>query len=228
MTRLPLYRRIYDALRAEITDGTLPPGTRLPNEFAVGKRFRASQGTARRALMALEQDGLLRREQGKGSWVKGPGLERFVRLRNEAGQEIQPTRLRETLFTRAADPDEADALGTRSVIEIQRLYGIDGKPTVLERLLLDETRFAQLATMLPLPDMLYSLYATRFGTHIRDADEDITARMATAEDAHFLNVRIGAALLITHRRSRAMDGRTIELRENRYVTGRLHYAVGLR
>ncbi len=67
----PLYKRIEDDLRAQIATGQLRPGDRLPTI----QQLRVQWGgvnhlTVRRALSALISEGLLRSEQGRGSFVQ--------------------------------------------------------------------------------------------------------------------------------------------------------------
>ena len=62
--------RIFEALRAEILDGRLAPGDRLPPERALAERHGANRNTLREALRKLEQLGLVRARQGQGITVQ--------------------------------------------------------------------------------------------------------------------------------------------------------------
>ncbi len=73
----PKYKQIIDELEAEITAGRFKPGSKLPSEAALVKRFEASRITIGRALHELQNVGMIDRVAGSGS---------FVRLR-EARQE---------------------------------------------------------------------------------------------------------------------------------------------
>lgn len=66
--RTPLHLRIQAALRSAIEGGELPPDRPLPGEHALAARFGAARMTLRRALAALETEGLIRREPGRGTW----------------------------------------------------------------------------------------------------------------------------------------------------------------
>ena len=68
----PKHRRVYEAIREEIHDGRLAPGTPLPGDAELGQRFGVSRGTVLRALDALRQEGRIDRIQGRGSFVSGP------------------------------------------------------------------------------------------------------------------------------------------------------------
>lgn len=66
----PMYQRIADDLRTEITSGALAPGARLPSETALVERYEVSRGTARQALALLVGDGLIDVVHGKGRYVR--------------------------------------------------------------------------------------------------------------------------------------------------------------
>jgi ABC-type glycerol-3-phosphate transport system substrate-binding protein len=67
---LPKYHQIKEALRAELL--RLPPESRLPGVRALRDRFQTSLVTLDRALRELENEGLIRREHGRGMFVAGP------------------------------------------------------------------------------------------------------------------------------------------------------------
>lgn len=64
------WERVAAALKADIADGRLAPGTRLPSETAIAGRFDVGRGTVRKALSTLQADGFIRTEQGRGSFVQ--------------------------------------------------------------------------------------------------------------------------------------------------------------
>lgn len=67
---LPQYRRISDALRAQIEAGDLSPGDALPSEAGIVAQYGVSRGTARQALVDLEGAGLVESVHGKGRFVR--------------------------------------------------------------------------------------------------------------------------------------------------------------
>jgi GntR family transcriptional regulator, arabinose operon transcriptional repressor len=69
---LPKYRKVYNSLRAEIADGTFESGQRLPSEADLVKTFGASRITVGRALRDLQQEGLIERRAGSGTYVRRP------------------------------------------------------------------------------------------------------------------------------------------------------------
>src|SRR5919108_4439174 len=60
---------VQDELRQRIDQGKLPAGARLPSEPDLAAELGVSRATLREALRALEDEGLLRRRQGSGTFV---------------------------------------------------------------------------------------------------------------------------------------------------------------
>lgn len=68
MTEL-LYKKIYHFIKEQIASGLLQIGDRLPTEKELSEQFSVSRITSKRALVELEQEGLITRSRGKGSFV---------------------------------------------------------------------------------------------------------------------------------------------------------------
>lgn len=70
----PRFRQIVAALRQQIIDGALTEHTALPSERTIAEQHDVSRMTARRALEALELEGLAYNEQRRGRFVSPPRL----------------------------------------------------------------------------------------------------------------------------------------------------------
>jgi DNA-binding LacI/PurR family transcriptional regulator len=71
MTKTPKHRQISDELRRQITSGRYTAGTRLPSEPQLVERFQVSRPTVARALFDLQNEGLIERRAGSGTYVRG-------------------------------------------------------------------------------------------------------------------------------------------------------------
>lgn len=65
----PLWQQLADVLRGKIESGELPAGRVIPSEATLSQEYGLSRGTVVKALDALERDGLVRRVQGRGTFV---------------------------------------------------------------------------------------------------------------------------------------------------------------
>jgi GntR family phosphonate transport system transcriptional regulator len=64
-----LWRRISDSIANDIERRVLQGGDRVPTDIELGQRFGCNKHTARRAIAHLEQEGLVRVEWGRGTFV---------------------------------------------------------------------------------------------------------------------------------------------------------------
>ncbi|MDX1414252.1 MAG: GntR family transcriptional regulator [Candidatus Promineifilaceae bacterium] len=66
---VPKYFQLAQILSEQISSGALQPGDQLPTEEELGASYDLSRGTVREAIRLLENDGLVRRERGRGTFV---------------------------------------------------------------------------------------------------------------------------------------------------------------
>src|SRR5262245_61001266 len=64
------HRAIYKFLEEGIRTGTFKPGAQLPTEFDLVEQFDVSRPTVSRAMRDLQQQGLIERRPGAGSYVR--------------------------------------------------------------------------------------------------------------------------------------------------------------
>lgn len=70
--KVPKYLQLAEHLRGEIDSGRFLPDDRLPSLNDLKEQFGANQHTVERAHTLLENDGLIRREPGRGVFVNHP------------------------------------------------------------------------------------------------------------------------------------------------------------
>lgn len=62
----PLWEQLYDALRAQILDGTIAPDRKLPAEFTLASELGIGRATVVRAMAALRDEALVVFVPGRG------------------------------------------------------------------------------------------------------------------------------------------------------------------
>ncbi|MHC1771975.1 MAG: GntR family transcriptional regulator [Flexilinea sp.] len=75
---IPLYLQLLSQIKDLITNGQLQPGELLPSEAELCQAHNISRTTVRQAFAACEQDGLICRIRGKGSFVSSPIVHRSL------------------------------------------------------------------------------------------------------------------------------------------------------
>lgn len=69
------YERIADDLRARISSGEYPPGSRLPTKAELMTRYQVAVNTVERAIEELRKAGIVETLQGAGMFVcEPPGI----------------------------------------------------------------------------------------------------------------------------------------------------------
>lgn len=99
--RTPAYRWLYTALRAEILDGRLRPGARLPGTRDLANQHGLSRGTIVNAFEQLKSEGYVEGNVGSGTYVSKILPEELLRVAPEAG--AQPPTPREQQRRRVSD-----------------------------------------------------------------------------------------------------------------------------
>jgi GntR family transcriptional regulator of arabinose operon len=66
---LPLHEQLFNELRHSIISGALKPHTRLPGELELVEMLNISRATIQRAWQTAQEDGLIYRVTGKGTFV---------------------------------------------------------------------------------------------------------------------------------------------------------------
>jgi GntR family transcriptional regulator, transcriptional repressor for pyruvate dehydrogenase complex len=81
LTRMPQSpSRVAAAIAAEIADGRLQEGDRLPTEKVLAARFGVSRSVVREAIAGLRSDGVVRSRQGLGAFVVSPRESATLRI----------------------------------------------------------------------------------------------------------------------------------------------------
>jgi GntR family transcriptional regulator/MocR family aminotransferase len=92
----PAYRWLYNSLRAEILEGRLKPGTRLPATRDLAHQYKLSRGTIITAFEELKAEGYVEGSTGSGTYVSKILPEQLLEVRRETARKTtsqeQPTR----------------------------------------------------------------------------------------------------------------------------------------
>jgi GntR family transcriptional regulator len=223
---VPRYYEIEQAMRARAAG--LRPGDVMPSDAELCEEFGVSRQTARNAMQRLQQEGLVQRLPGRGTFVAERPIHRqagslisFTDEMRRKGRRPSSRVLRSGLVRGRSDASKA--LGEDEVFEIVRLRLADDEPIAIEASafpaeLADTLRAADLETG-SLFDALVG--AGRVPTAGR---ADLRAGAATADDAP-LDVAEGAPLLIERRLIFDQSGRPLELTESRYAADRYSLEV---
>lgn len=203
---VPAYEQIAERLVGLIETGRLVVGDRLPAERDLAAWVGVSRMTARAALGALAQRGLLERDVGRGTFVARAKLEhdlgRFAGFTETMRREGRLPRARiRALNDRPAPEDVARRLGLvagAQVFRIERLRFADEEPVTLEDSWVPAARFPGLLDR-DMRGSLYALMRDAYGLAPVRATERLEAVVADPVQAEALEVEIGSPLMLITR-----------------------------
>jgi GntR family phosphonate transport system transcriptional regulator len=228
-----LWRQIQQALEAEIAAGHHKPGARLPTEAELSLRFAVNRHTVRRAMEELEGRGLVRIEQGRGSFVAEDVVDYRLGPRTRFSENIRrQNREPAGRILRVAEvPAEAvlaEPLGIRRgrpVILVERLGLADGRPVVIGTHHFPAARFAQLPELLARDPSISAALAACGVPDYRRRVTRVTARLPTPEEAELLQQSRSRPVLVTEAINTDPAGAVVDVTHARYAAGRVQLVV---
>jgi DNA-binding LacI/PurR family transcriptional regulator len=131
-----LYERLRAYLLDEIRSGRFGPGDRIPSELALAEQFNVSRITSKKALETLEQDGLIVRFRGKGSFVADGHGGIVTPIANPNGNAAHQLTARKNLTVPTIGfvlPNMSDVFGTRMLAAVEERCSELGYSLVLKR-----------------------------------------------------------------------------------------------
>jgi GntR family transcriptional regulator len=131
---MPLYHQLRELLGEKIESGEWESGHRLPGEYDLAVEFQVSRATVRQAMQLLENQGLVERIQGRGTFVGRPKVANdllslwvFAPPRET---EIKRLRL-EAVPVSSTVASKLEIPGNAEVYELERIILMEGEPLML-------------------------------------------------------------------------------------------------
>ena len=227
----PLQVRIADDIRYKIETGELQPDQQLPTLDSLAATYMCSLAAIRKAVDLLRNQGLVRTEQGKGTFVRGRpkarrhGMERYSKSRWRNGEAILTAEAR----LQGLDADQ----------DVRELAEVPAPPRVAERLEVDPDtpvwvrRRTTLIDGRPnqLADSYYELDVVEgtlikeeqtgpgggfarleeAGYELAEISEELSARMPTGPESVALNLPPGTPVIELIRTTYTTAGRPVEV-----------------
>ncbi|WP_439594842.1 phosphonate metabolism transcriptional regulator PhnF [Falsiroseomonas sp.] len=230
---IALWRQIAQRLERDIASGLHAPGARLPTEAELAAEYKVNRHTVRRAMEELEGRGLVRIEQGRGSFVAedvvdyslGPRT-RFSEIIRRQNREPGGRILR--VAEVAAETGLAELLGIRRgrpVVLVERLALADGRPLVLGTHHFPAARFGRLPELLRADPSITAAMAACGVPDYRRRVTRITARLPTPEEAELLQQSRNRPVLVTEAINTDPAGEVVDVTFGRYAAGRAQLVV---
>lgn len=233
----PRYYRIYRLLQQAIQNLEYGPDGALPSEHALAEKFDVSRLTIRKSLDLLQQEGLIYKQQGVGTFVTPKHVHK------------EPIRADINTLMNAVS-----LMGTHTQVKLLKMEYETPNPFIKNMLQLTSSELVQKSTRVRfykgrpfshltayVPEKLGRLYTEKElansslhslflknGIEIQAADQTLTAILADPEKADALHLEISAALLCIKRLAYDKDQRPVEYLEAAYNPKQYEYRMKLR
>ena len=192
---IPLYYQLETILRKKITSGDYSPDTPLPSEDALAVEYKVSRITVRQALSSLEQDGLVIRQRGKGTFVsdKADTLE-LPRFTGSIEDLILMGKRTKTKVIESAWIDPPDIIRERlkvkdgKVLRIEKIRHIEGDPFSHVFNYLPPEIGQKLPMDLVKSKPMLMILEDDLGVPATEADQSVEATIADAQVASLLDI----------------------------------------
>lgn len=221
---VPLYYQIQQRLLSQIRSGEYRPGEPLPSLQEIAARLGVSQMTARQAIRALCDQGLMYSKQGKGTFVSGFKHARNFRQVLSFSEEMRmrgsaPSSRVLSFRVEAANREVRTALemsAGQKVFRLRRIRYSDGRPMGIECSCLPQQICPDLMDTFDPSRSLYQELAERYGIQMEVTDEVVEVGKATAKDAALLKVAAGSPVFLFTRTGYGENGRPLEYVKSMY------------
>ena len=230
-----LWRQIADQIRQGIAAGLGGNNGRLPTEMALAERFGVNRHTVRTAIQALVQEGVLRAEQGRGTFIQPQRRLAYPigpRTRFSEGLADQVNAHRSRLLEHSYEEASADAAAALElepgapVLRLETLSEADGRPISRARSYFDASRFSGFEGHFLRTGSITAAYRA-FGVedYLRRSTT-ISARHADSSDLEHLKLSPGAIVLVAVGLNVDREGRPIQFSQTRIAADRVELQVG--
>lgn len=233
-SKVPLYKQLKKSL-LEYIDENLDEGDVLPVESEIEKKYQVSRITVRKTIEELVQDGVVSKQQGRGTFVnsrkivqKAGTITSFteemrlqgksVETKNQVISEIEPSK---------KISEELKLTRGEKIICLKRVRWADGEPIAI---LINYFRSKFVPGILKAglqKDSLYEVLEEDYDIKLETAHERIQARIATDLEALELQIPLDSPILHITRVSYLSDGTPFELVEMANRADRYQYHIDL-
>ncbi|HEY7832619.1 MAG TPA: GntR family transcriptional regulator [Ktedonobacterales bacterium] len=221
---IPIYHQLKEILLKQIRTGAWPPGALIPSERELCDTYGISRMTARQAITDLVNEGVCYREQGRGTFVSPSKIHQQLQHLSGFTEDIRARgQLPSTQVLAAAMLPANETTATRlrvpvdtPVFCLERLRLANDQPLAVER---THILFKGCERLVEEDFAHHSLYRTleaSFGVALVEADQELEAGLASAEDAQLLQIAVGSAVLYTRRTTYGERNQPIEYARSVY------------
>jgi len=227
---------VREELVRRIHRGELPIGSRLPAEPVLAAELGVSRATLREALRSIEEEGMLTRTPGAGTFVSDrPRLQNNLDVNFGVTEAIRasgmrPGTLRSDVEERDPSDDEARRLGLpvgARVVVIERVRTADERPVVFSRDVMDAafSRASPGFVQACVEGSIYDALEEGLGRVIHHGVASFRPLSAPAQVAASLGVGRGTLMLYLRQVDYDQDGEPVLYSHEYHLAGAFDFTV---
>jgi len=228
-----LWRQISETLEKDIREKLFAPGQKLPTEAELAERFAVNRHTVRRGIAFLEQEGILRVEQGRGTFVQERVVDYKLGKRTRFTENIEKqSRIPSGEIVRAlvlaAEASVAKSLHLRKgapVVLIETVGKVDGRPISVVAHHFSAKRFPDMIEIYKRESSVTKALAHYGIDDYTRKETRITARLPNANESRLLELPRSQPVLVTESVNIDAEGRVIEYGWGRMAADRAQLVV---
>lgn len=228
-----VWRQIADTLGEDIRNRCFAATGRLPSEAELAQRFGVNRHTLRQAVQALQAEGLVRVEQGRGMFVQHELLAYPLSRRTRFSENLQRQGLlpgKQLLTARGQSASEPVARELKlrkgeQVLMVETLSEANGQPVNLATAYYPARRFDGLLEMLGEGTSTTEILRRLGVEDYLRAESRITTQMPSEEAARLLRQPVTRPLLCVESVDVDLDGHPIKYGETVFCGDRVQLCI---
>lgn len=232
---LPKYYQLKELLREKIVAGEWETGDVIPSERELSEQYDISRMTARQALRELTTEGLIYREQGRGTFVAEPKIEQELTRLTSFSEDMQTRRFEpggsvlqlELIMPPTSACRSLQITPQMQVILLERLRLAGGEPIALETCYLYFGNVQKLLKENFENNSLYKILREKYDVLPTRAIQQVAADLCSPREQELLNIKAGAPVLRNKRIAFNQWERPFEYTESAYRADRYVFQAEL-
>lgn len=229
---IPIYIQLEDYIKENINKKIYLPGQMLPSERELTEKFDVSRMTVRQSISALVNEGLLYKEQGRGTFVARNIIKKDVELMSFSQDMVNRGFIPGSKLIEFVEitPNEyiLEKLKLNSddkVYHLKRLRLADSLPMAIENSYIPEKVFPNLIKYNMEICSMYNIFKEDYGIKFDYAEQVLEACKLKKQDALLLLGKENGFCLLGSRILYSTDNIPIECTETSYHPDRYKYTM---
>ncbi|WEV38984.1 GntR family transcriptional regulator [Lactobacillus sp. ESL0680] len=225
----PMYIKIHNQIKRDIENHVYRVGSRIPAERQLALKFGVSRMTLRQAIKTLEDEGILERRLGSGTYVasqkvqeKMSGIMSFTEITHANGQTPSSKLISYHVGKPSLSEKERLKLDdSEEILRMERIRYADDVPICYEVVTIPH-RLIQKMSKSDISSHLYQTLA-KSGYEVGRVTEHISAAVANENAARLLDARKGEALITRLQVTELTTGEPFEYTRASYIADRFEF-----